>query len=487
MSTMAVRVRFPDGELDRWLALGDVTDRSVRAWARGPGAERLTVRLRIDDEVVAEAELAPDPAHDHVGAIVLHLDDSRPDAVFAVAADGVVRSGRLAPAEGRSAGFTFAFGSCHEPFTDGDRDGELERHGGAAIYPAIRERLAALEARFLLLVGDQVYSDGVSGASVREALRHQPGLTDEELLDTYRHLYRGYFNERGFRELAEALPTCMTWDDHDIFDGWGSLQDPDELDRRLYRAAEVAYREYQVLRNPGGSLDASPPFDHRFWHADTGFFVLDLRGCRDYRSGRILGEDQWSRLEAFLEEATARAVPTVFVVASVPIAHFSPAMATALEGLPGLLGTDIRDRWTVRAWRDERRRLLDLLFDWQADGRRRQVAVLSGDVHVGAAFSLRPAERSRRGRLAQWTSSALTTPSGLSHRAVNRLGTAFVRLGEGDVRVRHRGLALRNNVGIVSVEPADGGGHRLSFELHELAPDGTGLRLAARHAIDPGP
>jgi hypothetical protein len=70
---------------------------------------------------------------------------------------------------------------------------------------------------------------------------------------------------------------------------------------------------------------------------------------------------------------------------------------------------------------------------------------------------------------------------------VNRLGTAFVRLGEGDVRVRHRGLALRNNVGIVSVEPADGGGHRLSFELHELAPDGTGLRLAARHAIDPGP
>jgi phosphodiesterase/alkaline phosphatase D-like protein len=457
-----LRFEFPDGELDTWIAVGDVTDRSVRVWARLPGGP-IEATLTVDGEPVARGTLRPDPDRDHVAATVLALDGARPGAAFRVTAGSTARSGRLAPADGAPASFRFAFGSCHQPFADRAVDGRLERHAGAAIYEAVRQLLAERDGRFMLLVGDQVYSDAVSRLSVRRRLADDPQVTDEALVETYRHLHRGYFKERGFRELNESVPAYLTWDDHDIFDGAGSLLHPTAFDARLRSAAGRAYVEYQHLRNPGASLDDQPPFDYRFWHGDVGFFVLDLRGCRDFHARRLLGDEQWSRLDAFLDEADERGAATVFVAASVPVVHASPALMTILEGLPTSTGRDIRDRWAVPHFRAERERLLRRLFAWQTARPRRQVAVLSGDVHVGAAFRLAP--RRGRGRIAQWTSSALSTPTGFQHVVANRLVTSLVRLGEPSLRVRRVGLVPTNNVGLVEVDPDPNGGHRLTFRV----------------------
>jgi phosphodiesterase/alkaline phosphatase D-like protein len=458
-----LRFEFPDGELDAWLAIGDVTDRSVRAWARLP-AGRQSVVLAIDGEPVVEAMLEPDPARDHVAAAVLALPGPRPETAFTVATGSLVRNGRLAPSDGSPTAFRFAFGSCHQPFRDRAVDGQLERHPGAAIYDATRRLLAERDGRFTMLLGDQVYSDAVSRLSVRRRLSGDERVTDEVLVETYRHLHRGYFNERGFRELNEALPAYLTWDDHDIFDGAGSLLHPTDFDTRLRRAAATAYVEYQHLRNPGASTTDEPPFDYRFWYGDVGFFVLDLRGCRDFHARRLLGDEQWARLDAFLAEADERDAATLFVASSVPVVHASPALMTLLEGLPTSTGRDIRDRWAVPHFRHERQALLERLFGWQVARPRRQVAVLSGDVHVGAAFRLAPRGRDgRRGRIAQWTSSALSTPSGIQHVLANRLVTSLVRLGEPSLRIRRVGLVATNNVGLVEVEPQPGGGHTLTF------------------------
>jgi alkaline phosphatase D len=458
-----LRFLFPDGELDEWLAVGDVTDRSVRVWARLPSGNR-TVALCLDAERAAEATLQPDPAHDHVAAAVLELARPRPGAAFTVEMGSQVRAGRLAPAAGQPAAFSFAFGSCHQPFAERVVDDRLERHPGAGIYAATQRLLAERDARFLMLLGDQVYSDAVSNLSVRKQLARDDRLTDEHLVETYRHLHRGYFNERGFRELTEAVPAYLTWDDHDIFDGAGSLLRPTDFDRRLRAAAGQAYREYQHLRNPGAALDAEPPFAYPFWYADVGFFVLDLRGCRDFHERQLLGAAQWSRLDAFLAEADERDARTIFIAASVPVVHASPALMAFLEGLPTSTGRDIRDRWDVPHFRHEREALLERLFGWQRARPRRQVAILSGDVHVGAAFSLRPRrDRGGRGRIAQWTSSALSTPTGIQHVLANRLVTRLVRLGEPSLRVWRRGLVTTNNVGLVELQPDPDGGHVVTF------------------------
>ncbi|MBA3234992.1 MAG: hypothetical protein H0T59_03225, partial [Chloroflexi bacterium] len=204
-------------------------------------------------------------------------------------------------------------------------------------------------------------------------------------------------------------------------------------------------------------------------HGDVGFFVPDLRGVRDFDAGRILGDEQWARLDGFLDAAAERDVSTVFIVTTVPVVHASPRLMTILEGLPVATGNDIRDRWTVPTFIHERRALLDRLFAWQVERPNRQVVILSGDVHVAAAFAVRP--RRGPGRIVQWTSSALSTLGGLQHVLANRLLTSLVRFGEGDLRVWRHGLATGNNVGFVDVRQRPEGGHTLTLTVHEYESD----------------
>ncbi len=463
--------------------LGDATDRSVRVWARNPSGP-LQAELVIRGEQAAAATIEPDADHDHVGFAVLDTQMAHSGEEFDVRVGDEVRRGRFAQAQGERARFSFAFGSCHQPFSEElDGDGTVERLPGAAIYPRINRELLDRGASFAMWLGDQVYSDAVSEMSVREKLAEDPTVTDEDLLATYRHLYRGFFNERGHRELAEALPAYLMWDDHDIFDGWGSLIDRTAFDERVYEAAEQAFVEYQQLRNPGGGFGSRPPFGYSFWRGDVGFHVPDLRGERDFEKGRVMGDRGWSLLDGFLEEAAERGVPTVFIGASVPIIHASPAMMTALERLKTSSGRDVRDRWSVPTFAAERTKLFERLFAWQSAKPERQVIVLSGDVHVGAAFSVRP--RRGRGHFRQWTSSALSTPDGLKHVLANRLITRFVRLGEREVRVWRKGLATSNNVGLVDVEPAEDGGHVVTLTVLEYDSSDDSLKAGLTDTARP--
>jgi hypothetical protein len=470
------RFRFPDGELGSWAVLGDLTDRSVRLWLREPGGSA-EAALSIGGEVVSRVVVETDPGHDHVGVAVLEADRPRPAAEFEVRVGEMVRRGRFAQAAGTPARFAFAFGSCHQPFAEEDDGaGQLRPQPAAGIYPHIQALLAERAADFALWLGDQIYSDAVADMEVRERLAGDASVTDEALLETYRHLHRGFFNQSGFRALAEAVPAYLMWDDHDIFDGYGSLLDKTAIDDRLFAAADTAFREYQHLRNPTGALAASRPYGFSFWRGDVGLHVPDLRSERDFHRQRVLAGEGWARLDTFLEEATERDVPTVFVGLSVPLVHASPLLMRLLEGLRTTHGRDVRDRWSVPHFAADRTRLLERLFEWQSARPRRQVIVLSGDVHVGAAFNVRP--RSGSGRFTQWTSSALSTPTHFGHVLANRLVTKVVRLGERELRVWRRGLATTNNVGLVEVAPADGGGHVVRLSIHGYDPRADALRLA---------
>ena len=83
------------------------------------------------------------------------------------------------------------------------------------------------------------------------------------------------------------------------------------------------------------------------------------------------------------------------------------------------LGDDLRDAWEHELHDEERRALMRVLF--QAAARGFRVAVLSGDVHVSAAFAIRD---SAGDRIWQLTSSAITynIPRPLSW--ILRLGAA---------------------------------------------------------------
>ena len=398
------RFPFPAGELATSAGLGAITDRSARVWLRCPDGGDQVASLRIEGEIVAQAILRPSADHDWIAAANLALDRPAPNTPFTLQVAGLSRPGQLAPAPGARAAFSFAFGSCHLPFQR-RREGGLAVHPGVGLYPAMAHRVRARATRFLIFLGDQIYSDGIPRIDVRRDLkRRAETITDGEILDVYRHIYRGYFNEPGFRTLVEEWPSYFAWDDHDIFQGWGSRRVVDAFDRRLFRAAARAYREYQHLRNPGAGPDDPPPYHYSFWFGDTGFFVFDLRGVRDYPTGVLLGERQRRDFARFLEEAGDRQAATLFIVASVPIVHFAPGLVRLTEWIPGSHGSGMRDRWNAAPFAADRELVLESLFEWQAGRPERQVIVLSGDVHAGAEFQIRP--RRGPGTILQLTSSS---------------------------------------------------------------------------------
>jgi alkaline phosphatase D len=332
-------------------------------------------------------------------------------------------------------------------------------------------------------VGDQIYSDFVRPISVRRLISRRDQPPSRSVLQAhYRRLYRGHFNQAGFRALQETLPTFLSWDDHEIVDAWGARPGPDARERPLFTAATAAYREYQHLRNPGATLASAVPFAYHFWYGDTGFFVLDTRGLRDYRRQTLLGPGQFRALGRFLAEAATRAIPTVFVVAAVPIIHFSPLLMDLLVRFPNPRRTAARDRWTAPPFRAQRDALLESLLDWQSAQPERRVFLLSGDVHAGAAF--RVTRRDRPGALWQWTSSPLTSRSGRAAHLANLLGTALPSLGEPRYAVRRHALTLRQNFGLVRVTPRPTGGHSVYFTLHTYRPGEPNLAVAADLTAD---
>jgi hypothetical protein len=474
---------FPEGELTDGFEIGGVSDRSVRVWLRSPGVPGPTVTLDVDGFAPVSITVPVSAEADWTGFADLTLPAPAPLARFTCMLGSERRTGTLAPSPGAPAPFSFAFGSCNRPYVTGS-DGGLVRNPSVPIYDAMTAELAGEGAGFLLLVGDQIYSDEIEPISVRYALTgdatHPP--PSETLLQNYRHISRGYLGFPGFRRLRESLPTLCIWDDHDIFDNWGSTLNPSPLDEAMFRAATQAYVEYQHTRNPG-AVPGPPPFHYWFQYGTAGFFVTDVRGCRSYQDGLILGQAQWAALNGFLASDVAGQIDTLFIVSSIPISHTARWVGRLASNWKLRVADSVRDRWTANAFVDDRNRVLRRLFGWQIERPARQVVVLSGDVHVASSMTVR--ERHGTGVIEQFTSSAMTTPVETVHVFLHRIVTRGLNLLEPDFAFQRHFICVDNNYGFVRLTPLPSGGHEVDFVVRGWDPVAGNLRTLARRSCRP--
>ncbi|MBP7147677.1 MAG: alkaline phosphatase family protein [Acidobacteria bacterium] len=447
---------------------------------------------------------------------VLDLADLAPDttyryALFGAAADG----GRVILGHDRPLAFRtlpaaaapigFAFFSCHRPYRKGPAGNTEVVNVG--MWDVLREALHRHRRRglrFVLGIGDQVYVDTLEtldiwrfldGVMRRERGRLLPDVPD--MVNWYRDCYRGYWGFPAVRRVFAEFPTYMVWDDHEIADGWGSyefrdgprseilallpdlyrkgldFQDGLELARRMFAAARKAYVEYEHSHNPPTDPGV---FDYSFEAACCRFYVLDGRGQRDLgaRRNRILGEAQLARFKGWIERLPADRRTYVFVVSAVPVLHLHPALASAdtRELVRRLkLADDLRDAWECERHDAERRSLLKLLFRAAAAGHR--VCILSGDVHVAAAYRL--ADREGHA-IHQLTSSAITYSQPRALGWILACGVA----GDGEMDgYRYERLALYtdSNFAMLAVDPAaDTVEFRLYVEQKVPRPDEVTLR-----------
>lgn len=361
---------------------------------------RLSVILVTPDDldppplVAADADVALGKRlYSQCGRTVWRYDFSLParrdasyrlgDAVFPVAAD---LSGDL----------HMAYVSCDgQEHADADRPA-IERN-------AMWRRLAGEHGRapFSLLLhgGDQLYADEVFQSHpdlARWAARARTDVAEQAFSADMReaaehHYFEGYLTLYARPEIAyltARVPSIMMWDDHDIFDGWGSLPEKllnCQIGRGLFDVARRMFMLFQL-----GATDDVPALESntslrrslteviRF----PRFSVIapDLRSER--RPTRVMGPAGWADFDEAL--AATECESRILIMSSVPI--LGPRLSwieKILDVLPKVQNyeDDLLDQWQSRSHRAEWRRMLQTLQRRAAEGRN-PITVLSGEIHL---------------------------------------------------------------------------------------------------------
>jgi hypothetical protein len=291
-----------------------------------------------------------------------------------------------------------------------------------ALWEELR-RQQEQEAGFHVLMGggDQLYTDSLwytNPALVRfqrlskeQRLRSPiPDGLEAELLRDYVHSYVERWNEHGIGPLLARVPGLFTWDDHDIMDGWGSLEELQDSPtmRALYSAAAVAFEAFQLGALRGDVKARREPGAAHYFQTvsfpgetcDLDVVLLDLRSGRTSRtlpSGKlehtILAESQWQAFDRWRKAHTAKAAERnkpghVLVLSSIPVVYmrFRPGVESGATWFGKR--DDLLDQWESVIHRGERARLMMNLFELAKDSCC-AVTVLSGDAHVGSRALIR--------------------------------------------------------------------------------------------------
>lgn len=398
---------FRNEPLADMVAVGLVEAHRVRLWMRSARPGRLAVSWWAEGEPAGAHETRFDPpaADERDGTTALTippdgaLSPSTPYRFRVAHADGhTVGEGRFETAPAHPGAtptrFAFALMSCHQPF---DAAGRV-RPSAPQMLRAAQRCLAEHDARFVLMVGDQMYADDPPALSLFDpdhfADAGPPGrrsildCTAAEVRRLYQRRYRHFWGLPEMQALQAAYPCYMILDDHDVANNWGSNpahQIPPW--RTVGEGALAAFADYQAARIRATGEARPEDFHYAFTYGHTAVFVMDLRtGRRAGPGARLAAERQFDDLQRFLE-ATRENKKIVAVVLSVPLVHVPRRLARLGARLPGW-GEDFSDRWSSDAHVRDRDRLLATIHAHQVRCPEQRVLLLSGDIHIGCVHRI---------------------------------------------------------------------------------------------------
>lgn len=494
-SELSEKVQSPDaGEM---VAVGAVGERRARLWLRSGRRGPFVLELRPRGGPPLSAEVPDGRAPGGDGTMAFTLPDDLALSPLSPATEygfrvTVARTGDLvgegrfetAPPDDSLTPFAFAFMSCHQPFR---RDGSV-RAESTRMLAALGPALEARGVKYVLLVGDQIYTDAPAYGRLLSEDDRRPlvGITVEEIRARVQGRYRRFWAPPEVRRLQARWPTWCVWDDHEIVNDWGARRAHARPEwRRVFEGARRAFVDYQASR--AAPFGPTPPasFHQSFVWGPAGTFVMDLISERVFvgREARVYGDEQLDALKTFLHEQRAR--PAVFVVLTVPPVYL-PDWFVAAGGRVPLMGATFAARWNAARNRRALERLFDVLRGHLRAAPDQKLVLLSGDVHQGAALALAwPTGE----RCHQFVSSPFTNLDGTwKARAARRLAFRMRKVRHGPARVAVERLACAGpaqtnpfdglNVGVVHVAEAS-----VRFELLTYDEERPG---AARTAYDSG-
>lgn len=279
--------------------------------------------------------------------------------------------------------------------------------------------------QLLVMGGDQVYADSlwetIPALKNWNKLSNSNSLAtsftsqlEHELENFYFRLYCDHWNEPTSAKLFCSIPTVMMWDDHDIFDGWGSYSAARQQSPVFQGIFKIAKQYFHLFQHQGlpskHYLSINQGFTVAHQIGEFGFLVLDLRSARTRE--QVISSDHWEEIYNWLDKNSSH-LTHLFLFSSIPVLHPSFNMLEqALGVFPGQpeMEDDLRDHWTSRGHTGERLRLIHRLFELAAKNIR--VTIISGDVHIAAVGAI---ESSRHGELPNPPVINQLTASGVVH------------------------------------------------------------------------
>lgn len=439
----------PGVSLDRALVqLGLPGTRHITVWYALPAGQ---VHTEISVEVNEKGwDRFKSFVHSAHGVGRVEINDLQPGTSYGITLNseslGVhTLSARTPPEDDHP--FSFVFGSCFAPYSykEGKKDNDVTRigRGEQASILNFRDRAQSeTPPAFFLGLGDQVYVDpGAAEILVDRPSRGRlPRFTEasrerapkiayvygsksekirgskEEVPAYLNTLYRLNLGLAPMDAAFRSMPSIMTWDDHDIRDGWGSQGDERDKEwRTYYQHARDAFVAFQAARNldfekvvnangwfpklPSTVITDNLDFGQqqqeemhfKFHRGLATFFVADGRSAKV--KGPMLKGTQFDEIKAWLSSEERADRPTVFVFSyPVPVLGNTGKAYLAGKKVPSSAKDDALDR----IHRDDQKALLELFLRHFKDRPHHTLVILSGDVHYSSLQSLRLGSKDSR-------------------------------------------------------------------------------------------
>lgn len=243
----------------------------------------------------------------------------------------------------------------------------------------------------LLQMGDQLYNDPVWKCDSELKSWKSSFFVVRSLQKFYRHnktnarnfYWQNYCALRSQEYVCDVqaqVPSIMMWDDHDIFDGYGSYRSYDQNSpvlRGVFKEAETTFKWFQTPHYHW-NLHAS----HKYKIDSTGIIVPDLRSLRTRK--QVFGDVGFKWLEKSLEDY--KDCKKIILVMTVPFVNASMStIEKILVMIPGqqLYQDDLRDQWRSFAHKKEWTKVAKLLLDF-VKNHKVELILVSGEIHLAA-------------------------------------------------------------------------------------------------------
>lgn len=292
------------------------------------------------------------------------------------------------------------------------------------LWHKMREEHEAQPFSLMLLGGDQVYADSLwtkvnllkdwNELGSKEKVKRKFTNKMADAVDRFFYeLYVERWNREPFARMLAEVPSIMMWDDHDIFDGWGSYPEDIQTCDVYEGIFRIAKKYFSLLQIRGeNSTLLSPDGDHFAMATQfRGYNILSLDHRSERTRSQVMSQTQWKSINDYLAKSCNEG--DLLVLSAVPVVYRDFSLAEkAFEATPWEeeLTDDLKDHWRAKEHQGERLRLVMRLLE-NAKRRNGKTVVLSGDVHIGCMGVIRDDIDTTQIRIHQVVSSGIVHPA----------------------------------------------------------------------------